>query len=58
MLNKFTVIKEASGQICEHDVDTKEAIDEKITVSGILQWILEEEKSKIQRKQNNKVFVM
>lgn len=47
MLNIFTATKKLSGHACEHDVDTKEAIDEKITVVGFLWSILEEEKTKI-----------
>lgn len=58
MLNIFTAIKKPSGQMCEDDVDTKEGLDEKITVVRFLWLILEEEKTKFQRKQNNKVFEM
>lgn len=57
MLNIFTAIKKLSGQMCEDDVDTKEDIDEKITVVTSL-WSILEEKTKFQRKQNNKVFEM
>ena len=32
MVKVFTIIKKPSGQICEHDVDTKEVIAEKIIV--------------------------
>lgn len=44
MVNIFTVIKKLSGQIRGHDVDTKEAIAEKITVVRFFwQKTLEEE---------------
>lgn len=58
MLNVFTAIKKPSGQMCEDEVHTKEAIDEKIRVVRFLLSILEEEKTTFQRKQNNKVFEM
>lgn len=58
MLNIFTAIKKLSGQMCEDDVDTKEDIDEKTTVVRFLWLILEEEKTKFWRKQNNKVLEM
>lgn len=44
--------------MCEDEVHTKEAIDEKIRVVRFLSSILEEEKTTFQRKQNNKVFEM
>lgn len=48
MVNIFTIIKRLSGQICQHDVDYKEGIDEKITVVRFF-WLTleEEEKSRI-----------
>lgn len=48
MVNIFTIIKELFGQICQHDVDYKEGIDEKITVVRFF-WLTleEEEKSRI-----------
>lgn len=58
MLNIFTAIKKLSGQMCEDDVDTKEDLDEKTTVVRFLWLILEEEKTKFWRKQNNKVLEM
>ena len=58
MVNIFTVIKKLSRQICEHGVDTKEATDEKITVVRFFWLTLEEEKSRIQTKQNSKGFDM
>lgn len=58
MVTIFTVTKKRSGQICEHYVDTTEAIDEKISVVRFFWLTLEEEKSIIQRKQNSKVFEM
>lgn len=53
MLNIFTDIKKPSGQMCEDDVDTKEAIDE-ITVVRFLWLILEAEKTKFQRMQKTR----
>lgn len=43
MVNIFTVIKKLSGQIRGHDVDTEEAIAEKITVVRFFWLTLEEE---------------
>lgn len=58
MVNIFTIIKGLSGQICQHDVDYKEGIDEKITVVRFF-WLTleEEEKSRIQQKQDNNVLM-
>lgn len=58
MVNIFKVIKKLSGQICEHDVDTKKARYEKITVVRFFWLTLEEEKPRTQRKQNSKGFDM
>lgn len=58
MVNVFTIIKKLSGQICKHDVYTKEVIAEKIIVVKFFWLTLEKEKSRIQRKQNTNVFDM